>query len=118
MLPSTMLESLVKETDFDSFLQNNHDKLVLVKFSTVWCSPCKSLQKSIEELLTELKQTTEPVKNLVVLEVDAEKFPQLAQRPQFSVYSVPTIFLFHQGKMIKKSSGSMNIQQLRRFIGI
>ncbi|CAG8456436.1 1440_t:CDS:2 [Paraglomus occultum] len=76
-------ESLVKEEDFDSFIQNNHDKLVLVKFSTVWCSPCQVLQKNIKELLTELEKSTERGKKLVVMEVDAEKFPRLAQRPQF-----------------------------------
>jgi thioredoxin 1 len=113
-----MLESLVKETDFDSFLQNNHDKLVLVKFFTVWCPPCQELQKNIKELLTELKQSAEPGKELVVLEIDAEEFPRLAQRPQFSVQSVPTTFLFRQGIMIKNKSGSMSVQQLKKFIGI
>jgi len=113
-----MLESLVKEEEFDSFLQNNQDKLVLVKFSTVWCSPCQVLQKNIKELLTELEKSAGRGKDLVVMEVDAEKFPQLAQRSQFKVYSVPTIFLFHQGKLIKKGSGSMSVQQLREFIGI
>jgi len=111
-----MLKSLVKEKDFDPFLQNNQDKLVLVKFSTIWCPPCQILHKNIKELLSELEQTTEKPKELEVLEVDAEKFPRLAQRSQFNVHSVPTIFLFHRGQMIKKSSGSMNIQQLREFI--
>ena len=113
-----MLKNLVKEEDFDSFLQNNQNKLVLVKFSTVWCPPCQVLQKNIEELLSELEKITGQPKDLVVLQVDAEKFPQLAQRPLFNVYSVPTIFLFHQGKMIKRGSGSMSVQQLKEFISI
>jgi len=113
-----MLKSLVNEEDFDSFLQNNQSKLVLVKFSTVWCPPCQVLQKNIEELLSELEKMTGQPKDLFVLKVDAEKFPQLAQRPLFSVYSVPTIFLFHQGKMIKRGSGSMSVQQLKEFISI
>jgi len=110
-----MLKNLVNEEDFDSFLQN---KLLLVKFSTVWCSPCQVLQKNIEELLSELEKMTGQSKDLVVLQIDAEKFPRLAQRPLFSVYSVPTIFLFHQGKMIKRGSGSMSVQQLKEFISI
>jgi len=113
-----MLKSLVKEEDFDPFLQSNQDKLVLVKFSTVWCPPCQVLQKSINELLSELGTTVGQPKDLVVLQVDAEKFPRLAQRPLFSVYSVPAIFLFHQGRMIKRGSGSMSVQQLREFIRI
>src|SRR4051794_31099595 len=99
-----MLKSLVKEEDFDSFLQNNQDKLVLVKFSTVWCPPCQALQKNIEGLERSGKQQ----KNLVVLEVDAEKFPQLASKNLnlvLNVKSVPTFFLFRQGKMIKEGHG-------------
>ena len=113
-----MLKNLVNEEDFDSFLQNNQNKLVLVKFSTVWCPPCQVLQKNIEELLSELEKVKGQPKDLVVLQVDAEKFPRLAQRSLFNVYSVPTIFLFHQGKMIKRGSGSMSVQQLKEFISI
>ncbi|CAI2167939.1 4671_t:CDS:2 [Funneliformis geosporum] len=110
-------EEEVKEEDFDSFLRDERDKLVLVKFSTVWCPPCQVLQKSIERLLSELETTAEPSKDLVVLQVDAEKFPRLAQRSPFNVSSVPVIFLFHQGKMIKRGSGSMSVQQLRDLTG-
>src|SRR5438132_10194309 len=111
-----MLKSLVQEEEFDSFLQNNHDKLLLVKFSTAWCPPCRLLHENIKELLAELEQLVGQKKDIAVLEVDAEKFPQL--RNQFSVHSVPTTFLFHQNKMIKRSSGNMSVQQLREFISI
>ncbi|WP_172575426.1 thioredoxin family protein [endosymbiont GvMRE of Glomus versiforme] len=113
-----MLKNLSNEDEFDSLLQNNHDKLVLVKFSTVWCPPCQELQKNIKKLLIELEQSAEPEKELVVLEIDAEKFPRLAQRAQFRIQSVPTTFLFRQGIMIKNISGSMSVQQLKKFIGI
>ncbi|CAJ0866226.1 13979_t:CDS:10 [Entrophospora sp. SA101] len=104
----------VQEEEFASFLQNNHDKLVLVKFSTTWCAPCRLLHENIRELLTELEQPVGQRKEVVVLEVDAEKFPQL--RNQFSVRSVPTTFLFHQNKIIKRASGNMSVQQLKEFI--
>jgi len=55
-------------------------------------------------------------KNLVVLEVDAEKFPRLAQKPEFNVRSVPSLFLFRQGEMAKKFSGNMSVLQLKEFI--
>src|SRR3954465_5456699 len=100
-----MLKSLVKKEDFDSFLQNNQNKLVLVKFSTSWCPPCQVLQKNIKELLVELDQSQGQSKNLIVLEVDAEKFPQLVSQDLnlvLNVKSVPTFFLFYQGKMIKE----------------
>jgi hypothetical protein len=33
-------------------------------------------------------------KNLEVLEVDADKFSGLAQRPEFNILSVPAVFLY------------------------
>src|SRR5205809_7168273 len=104
-----MWENLIQEGGFDSFLQANQDKLVLVKFFVTWCSPCRVLKRNIQELLTEKK-------DLVVLAVDGEKFPQLAQRSEFKVRAFPTIFLFRAGKAVKEERGSLSIQQLRKFI--
>jgi len=113
-----MLKRLVRGESLDSFLQNNQDKTVLVKFFTEWCGPCKVLQNNIKSLLTELGQTKEKKEDLVVLEIDAEKFPELAQRPEFNVYSVPTLFLFRQGKMLKKTSGSLSVPQLKDLVAV
>ena len=91
------------------FLQSNKEKMVVVKFFTTWCLPCRELQKNLETLLKEKK-------DLQVLEVDAEKFREIAQSSEFAVRSVPTLFLFYNGKMIKKASGSMNVHQLKEFV--
>jgi len=114
-----MIKSLVREEEFSSFLQNNKDKLVLVKFTAEWCGPCKSLQESIKKLLMEWEGQS---KNLVVLEVNADRFPKLEYQDQSQkvqqlvVRSLPTLFLFRQGEMQKKAVGSMSVQQLREFI--
>jgi len=103
------LKRLEKEEELNFFLQGNKEKKVLVKFFTTWCPPCRELQKNLESLLKERK-------DLEILEVDAERFAEIAQRPEFAVSSVPTLFLFYNGKMVRKASGSMNIQQLEEFI--
>jgi len=102
-----LLKRLEREEELNFFLRSN--KLLLVKFFTTWCLPCRELQKNLESLLKEKK-------DLVVLEVDAEKFNTLAQKPEFAVRAVPTLFLFQDGRMIKKASGSMSIHQLKEFI--
>ena len=102
------MKRLEKEEEINLFLHNNQDKAVLVKFFTTWCFPCRELQKNLEILLRDRK-------DLLVLEVDAEKFRELAQKPEFAVSSVPTLFLFYNGKMIKRASGSMNVYQLKEF---
>jgi len=104
-----MLKILTREEEFDSFLKSNYDKSFLVKFFTTWCLPCRELQKNLEKLLLEKN-------DLIVLEVDAERFSGLAQRPMFSIRSVPSLFLFRQGEVVKKVSGNMNVEQLRVFV--
>jgi len=111
-----MLKRLVAGESFDAFLQNNQDKTILVKFFTDWCGPCKTLQESIRKLLAELEQVKEKENHLVVLEIDAEKFPELARRPDFNVCSVPALFLFREGKMLKKGGGSLSATQLKEFL--
>jgi len=102
-----MLISLQTEEGFPTFLRSNHNKTVLVKFFTVWCVPCQQLQKTLQKLLSERNE-------LVILEVDAEKFPHLAS--EFQVASVPTLVLFKSGQKIKKGAGNMSIQQLQEFL--
>jgi thioredoxin 1 len=113
-----MLKILEHEKDFDDFLITNQNKLVLVKFSAVWCPPCQLLKKNIKELLIELEKSFGSQKEVIVLEIDVDKFSSLAQRSQFNVYSIPAIFLFFQGKMIKKSNGNLSVSQLKEFIRI
>ena len=114
-----MFETLTKEEEFDSFLRSNQDKLVLVKFFTTWCLPCQELQKNLEKLVTEKGKP-----DLVVLAVDAERFPQLkyqdqAQKvQQLVVRSVPTLFFFRKGKMLKKEVGNMSVQRLKESINV
>jgi thioredoxin 1 len=113
-----MFKSLTREEEFNSFLQQ--EKLVLVKFSAEWCPPCQVLQKNLEKLLDERKANKQP--DLVVLAVDADRFPQLkyqdqAQKvQQIVVHSLPTLFLFQQNRMLKKAVGSMSVQELKEFV--
>lgn len=103
------MKRLEKEEELNLFLQINKEKTVLVKFFTAWCLPCRELQKNLESLLKERK-------DLEILEVDAEKFRGIAQRSEFEVRSVPTLFLFYKGKIVRKASGSMNVHQLKEFM--
>lgn len=109
MLSNLMV--LGRKEDFSSFLQESNKKPLLVKFSTSWCPPCRELNKVIKEFLVKENEIT-------VLEVDAEKFSSLAQDSQFNVRSVPSLFLIYQGKIIKKTQGCMDLEQLKKFTKI
>jgi thioredoxin-like negative regulator of GroEL len=53
---------------------------------------------------------------LIVIEIDAERFPELAQRELFDVKSVPTLFLFLAGKKIKERRGYLSEEELKNFL--
>src|SRR5215213_7144130 len=102
-----MLTKLQREEEFDDSLlrSNSQNKLILVKFFTTWCGPCQQLQQPLSKL-------SEEKKNLLIIEVDADKFSTLAQRAEFNVQSIPALFLLQQGQVIKKAVGSIESQQL------
>lgn len=119
-----VLESVA---EFNAFLQKSNNQALLVKISAPWCMPCKKLQKEIDKLLTET--SLNPKQKLIVLEVDIEKIPALVEETkinEFRVKSIPSLFLFHQGKLKKTNQDYWKIreefshlslfEQLREFI--
>jgi thioredoxin 1 len=106
------------ENSIDLLLNNSksiekesiNQQLLLIKFSTDWCVPCHKLRETISKLL-------EKEVNLLVLEINVEKLPFLAEL--FGISTVPTTFLFFQGRIIKGPQvGNMNPLQLKNFIKI
>ncbi|MBN7812974.1 thioredoxin [Algoriphagus sp. H41] len=80
------------------------DTPVLVDFFAVWCGPCKTMQPILEDAS---KQLGGQVK---IIKVDVDKNPLAASR--FQVRGVPTLILFHKGKLLWRQSGVVPAHQL------
>ena len=72
---------------------------VLVDFWATWCGPCKMLTPIIEELAKELEGKA------VVGKINVDEQGELAMK--FSVMSIPTLMVFKNGELVKKSVGFM-----------
>lgn len=72
--------------------------LVLVDFWAEWCMPCKMIAPVLEELDSEYDGKVKIAK----LNVDEES--DLATR--YNVVSIPTLFLFKNGKVVKQQIGA------------
>lgn len=84
------------------------EKGVLLYFSSESCSVCKVLKPKVAELLRE----NFPL--MVSHYVDTEKSPVISG--QFSVFTIPTILIFFEGKEQVRYSRNISMHQLEESI--
>ena len=84
------------------------DTPVLVDFFATWCGPCKMMQTILEDTAQQLGERVKIVK------VDVDRNPLAASK--FQVRGVPTLILFHKGKVIWRQSGVVPAHELVKVI--
>jgi thioredoxin 2 len=77
---------------------------ILVDFWAAWCGPCRMIAPQLEKL------AQERAGRALVLKVDTEGLPELAQR--FSIHSIPTLALFAGGGETSRVAGAMSAAQI------
>ena len=93
-----MSEIVLTESNFDEEVLHS-DKPVLVDFWATWCGPCRMLAPTIAQIAEEKEGV------IKVGKVDVDEEPELAAR--FGIASIPTLIVFENGAVKKKSVGVM-----------
>ena len=70
---------------------------VIVDFWASWCGPCMMLAPAIQEISDEYSDKVKVVK------VNVDEEPALAM--EYGITSIPTLILFENGEVVKKSVG-------------
>lgn len=96
---------LEKSTDFENLIASG---VTLVDFFATWCGPCKMLAPVLDELAEEYQD------KIKILKIDVDEFSSIANK--FSVYSIPTLILFKDGELVKKTVGFKDLDGLKMFI--
>jgi thioredoxin 2 len=81
---------------------------VLVDFWAGWCAPCRMAAPHVAEVAREMAGRA------VVLKVDTEAQPELAER--FDVSSIPTFLVLHRGQPVLRKSGVAPAREMRRWL--
>lgn len=85
----------VDQTTFEQLKKSK--KTVLIDFYAEWCGPCRMVGPIIEEIANERE-------DIVVAKVNVDEQPELAQ--QFNVYSIPTLAVMRDGKIVRQETGA------------
>ena len=79
------------------------EKPVLLDFFAEWCGPCRMVGPIIEEIAEERD-------DIVVAKINVDEEPELAS--EFGVFSIPTLVVMKNGKVVVSSSGARPKEQI------
>ena len=88
---------------FDSIVQAARVP-VLVDFWAAWCGPCRMAAPEVKKVATEM------AKRAIVLKVDTERWPALAQR--YNVMSIPNFVVLKNGEVVLQQPGLVDHHQM------
>ena len=78
---------------------------VFVDFWADWCAPCHMITPAVKQLSQEFKG------KLQVVKVNVDKQPHIAAK--YGIKSIPTLILFHKGKLLWRHSGVLPYEALK-----
>jgi thioredoxin len=92
----------ITQNNYEDTLTNN--KMVVLKYGADWCPPCKMLEPILEGISKENE-------DWFFGSVDIDQQSGLAKNAE--VTSVPTTFIFVDGKQVHRQTGVINKQDLQ-----
>jgi thioredoxin 1 len=81
---------------------------VLVDFGADWCAPCRAIAPFIDAIAAKYDGKVR------VATCDVDRNPELANR--FDVRSIPTLLLFHDGRVVGRMVGAASRDRIERFV--
>jgi thioredoxin 1 len=95
------------DSTFDAEAKNGW---VVIEFGARWCMPCRMLEPVIRQLAASYADQVR------VMTVDTDEESELTER--FSVSTVPTILILHNGELIRRFVGLTTFERLASTIEI
>jgi thioredoxin 2 len=92
---------------FDSLVQSS-ELPVVVDFWAPWCGPCRAMAPHFAAAAETLAGKA------VLGKLNTDEHPEVGER--FGVMSIPSVLVFHRGKVLDRNVGLLPAQQLVAWI--
>ena len=96
------------EQDLTRLTNKFSDKIIVIDFWAVWCSPCKIFAPIFEKLQQEYYT------DFIFAKINVDENPLIAQ--SFGISSIPTTLFIKEGKLLRKFVGVMNYDTLKQIL--
>ncbi|KKN25811.1 hypothetical protein LCGC14_0880990 [marine sediment metagenome] len=93
------------EGEFNKLLIDFPEKIVIIDFWAVWCSPCKIFAPVFKKLHQEYQN------DFLFVKINVDDNPNIALK--YRVSSIPTTVFLKRGKLLKSIVGSVNYTALK-----
>lgn len=100
------MNELSTYSDFQTSIETNN--WVMVYVSANWCKPCQTFAPVVEKSAQAYKNILNTVK------VDIEHIPEVGGA--YGLKSVPTLMLFHRGKLVEGTVGAQTSSQVSNWL--
>ena len=97
-----MSVSVITNENFEREVLNS-TKPVLLDFWASWCGPCRMVSPIVDEIAQEHPE-------IKVGKVNVDEQPELAA--SFNVMSIPSLFVFKDGKVVNQAVGARPKQEI------
>ncbi len=94
--------------EFNQLKTDFSEKILIVDFWAVWCSPCMMFAPVFEKLQKELYQ------EFIFVKVNVDEVGAIAQ--EYRITGIPTTLFIKNDKVIHKVVGAVNEDHLRRVL--
>jgi thioredoxin len=98
------MENQTLPKSFDDLIRQS-DLPVLVDFWADWCGGCKMMSPTIDKIAAEFKG------KMTVVKINVDQKGRLAS--EYQITAIPTIMLFHRGKVLLRKTGAFPFEALK-----
>jgi thioredoxin 1 len=100
--------TIKNEQDLTRLKNDFNDKIIIIDFWAVWCSPCKIFAPIFEKLQQEY------YKDFIFAKINVDENHLIAQ--YFGISSIPTTLLLKDGQVLRKFVGVMNYPSMKQVL--